>query len=116
MINNVLPIVFCNGLQGVDNGGFRGYPYFVCAHGLKEIQGCGLLPFLLPPTVSVSSFPDNVCELFSQLKNGFTHALTVQFLCMFVNNTAPSRNRKYRKKKEMRFYANLVTHILYTRK
>jgi hypothetical protein len=106
MINNVLPIVFCHGLQGWRNDELCGYPYFVCAHDLKEIQGDEFPPFLFSLTESVSSLHNQVCELFFRLKTGITgcvcehcakyrfnrdtgfsehtDAFTVQFLCMIV--------------------------------
>ena len=166
MINNVLPIVFCHGLPGWRNDELCGYPYFVCAHDLKEIQGDEFPPFLFSLTESVYSLHNQVCELFFQRKNGLTGyvrelcakyrhnrytgfsapagALTVQFLCMIVKSAEDIRNRnkknssildfhmnqrdcsavlqlanqphKYRKKEEMQFHADLVTHILRTRK
>lgn len=144
MINNVLPIVFCHGLPGLRNDELCGCPYFVCAHDLKEIQVDEFPPFLFSLTESVSSLHNQVCELFFQLKKGLTHTITVQFLCILLKSTENLRKKnkknhsivdfhmnqrdcnavllpanpphKYRKKEEMQFHANLVTHILHTRK
>lgn len=71
-MNTELPVVFCHGLLGWGDDELSGYPYYVCAHELKEENDSGLPPFLFPTTGPVSSLHDQACELFFQLKGGLT--------------------------------------------
>jgi triacylglycerol lipase len=71
-MNETLPIVFCHGLLGWGDDELERFPYFVCAHELKEDSGDTLPPFIFPSTGPVSSLHDQACELFFQLKGGLT--------------------------------------------